>query len=117
MNDVDTRVAFVCNGGAACASSSAPGIGTSPVISGNSGAVTPTFVLPAANISGGPFSDGVDPTFSLGTVTNNDADADPEYVVIEFNPRVLNTTANAEGVTRGNTFDVIVNGATLAHIQ
>lgn len=116
MNDNTTRVAFVCNSGAACASSSTAGIGTNPVIAGVSGAVTPTFVLPAANISGdtgNPYSDGVNPVFSLGTVTNNDNDSDAEYVVVEFNILVRNTPANQEPVTRGNNFTVLVNGSSL----
>src|SRR5215213_1631080 len=88
MNDGTTRIAFVCNSGAACVSSSTGAIGSNPVISGNSSNVTPAFVLPAGSISGGsgnPFGDGVDPIFSLGNVTNNDNDSDAEYVVIEFN--------------------------------
>ncbi len=116
MNDGSTRVAFVCNSGASCASSSTAAIGTNPVISGNANSVTPTFVLPAASITGGagnPYGDGVDPTFSLGNITNNDSDSDAEYVVIEFNSLVRNTAANQDGSTRGNTFTVNVGGSAL----
>ena len=116
MNDGSTRVAFVCNSGAACASSSTGAIGSSPVIAGNSSSVTPTFVLPAVSISGGsgnPYGDAVDPIFSLGNVTNNDNDSDAEYVVIEFNSLVRNTSINQDGSTRGNTFTVNINGASL----
>lgn len=120
LNDGTTRVAFVCNSGAACASSSVAAIGSSPVISGNA-ATTPTFGLPAAAIAnndggatGNPFPDGHDPMFSLGTVTNNDNDADAEYVVIEFNALVRNLLANQDGNSRGNTFTVSVNGSVLA---
>jgi LPXTG-site transpeptidase (sortase) family protein len=116
MNDGSTRIAFVCNSGAACASSSTAAIGTNPVISGNSSSVTPAFVLPAGSIGGGsgnPYGDGVDPIFSLGNVTNNDNDSDAEYVVIEFNSLVRNTSINQDGSTRGNTFTVTINGASL----
>jgi fimbrial isopeptide formation D2 family protein/uncharacterized repeat protein (TIGR01451 family) len=119
LNDGSTRVAFICNSGPACASSSTPEIGANPVISGNT-VVTPTFVLPAAAITnndgGGtanPFPDGDNPLFSLGTVTNNDNDSDAEYVVLEFNSLVRNTAGNNNGNTRGNTFTVNVNGSAL----
>jgi LPXTG-site transpeptidase (sortase) family protein len=115
LNDGSTRVAFICNSGPACASSSTPTIGSNPVISGNT-VVTPTFVLPAAAITGGtgnPFPDGDNPLFSLGTVTNNDNDSDAEYVVLEFNSLVRNTAGNNNGNTRGNTFTVNVNGSAL----
>ncbi len=117
LNDGTTKIAFVCNSGPACASSSNASIGSGPVISGNTGAVTPTFVLPSSaitNNSGGgtnPFPDGNDPLFNLGTITNNDNDADAEYVVIEFNALVDNVSTNGSGNTRGNTFTVFVNGA------
>lgn len=116
MNDGTTRIAFVCNSGAACASSSTAAIGSNPVISGNSSNVTPAFVLPAGSISGGsgnPFGDAVDPIFSLGNVTNNDNDSDAEYIVLEFNSLVRNTSVNQDGSTRGNTFTVNINGASL----
>jgi LPXTG-site transpeptidase (sortase) family protein len=116
MNDGTTRIAFVCNSGAACVSSSTGAIGSNPVISGNSSNVTPVVVLPAGSISGGsgnPYGDAVDPIFSLGNVTNNDNDSDAEYVVIEFNSLVRNTSINQDGSTRGNTFTVSSNGASL----
>ncbi len=120
LNDGTTKVAFVCNSGANCASSSDPGIGSSPVISGNSANVTPTFVLPSTDITNNgpgigtnPFPDGNDPLFSLGTITNNDNDADAEYVVIEFNALVDNVSTNSSGGTRNNSFSVYVSGASL----
>ena len=116
MNDGSTRIAFVCNSGAACASSSTGTIGSVPVISGNTSSVTPAFVLPAVSVSGGsgnPYGDAVDPIFSLGNVTNNDNDSDAEYVVIEFNSLVRNTSINQAGSTRGNTFTVNINGVSL----
>ncbi len=57
-------------------------------------------------ISGGPFGDGTDPVFSLGTVTNNDADTDEEDVIVEFNALVLNTVGNNNGDSLDNSFTV-----------
>ncbi len=57
-------------------------------------------------ISGGPFADGVDPIFTLGTVTNSDQDDNEEFVVIEFNALVLNVSGNAAGDTLDNSFRV-----------
>ncbi|HHB91547.1 MAG TPA: DUF11 domain-containing protein, partial [Anaerolineae bacterium] len=57
-------------------------------------------------VSGGPFGDGTNPIFDLGTVTNPDQDNNEEFVVIEFNALVLNVAGNAAGDTRDNTFQV-----------
>ena len=120
LNDGSTRVAFVCNSSAACATSSTASIGSNPVISGNGSNVAATFALPAATItnnSGGatasPFPSGDDPLFSLGNITNSDSDSDSEYVVVEFNVLIANLLANQGGNTRGNTFSVLVGGSTL----
>jgi len=73
-------------------------------------------VFPATQISGGPFTTGVDPTFSFGTVTNLDSDADAEFVVLEFNALVDNSAAgsNDAGDVLNNAFSVRVNGSPLA---
>lgn len=113
LNDGTTKLAFVCNGGASCMTSttlSDPAL----VVSGNEttvAAVTPSFVLPGAAITGGPFGTGTDPTFSFGTVVNNDSDADQEFLVLEFNALVLNVGGNVSGTNLDNTFTVRVNGA------
>ena len=57
-------------------------------------------------VSGGPFGDGTDPVFTLGTVTNPDQDNSEEFVIIEFNALVLNVTDNAAGDTLDNDFQV-----------
>jgi fimbrial isopeptide formation D2 family protein/uncharacterized repeat protein (TIGR01451 family) len=54
-------------------------------------------------ISGGPFSDGTDPVFSFGTMTNNDTDPGVEAIVLEFNAILLNDSNNQEGETRDNS--------------
>lgn len=71
--------------------------------------------FPAAQISGGPFTTGVDPTFNFGTITNLDSDADAEFVVLEFNALVDNSVAgsNDAGDVVNNAFQVRVNGSTL----
>ncbi|MDP1546138.1 MAG: SdrD B-like domain-containing protein, partial [Anaerolineales bacterium] len=119
LNDGTTTVAFICDSGPTCASSSDGTIGTTPVIIGSAPA-TPTFILPAdaiTNADGGavtnPFPHGDNPLFSLDTITNNDNDASAEYVVIEFNTLVRNYAANQDANTRGNTFTVVVDGANL----
>jgi fimbrial isopeptide formation D2 family protein/uncharacterized repeat protein (TIGR01451 family) len=62
--------------------------------------VTPTFVIPSANILGGPFGDGTDVEFNFGRVVNNEgSDGNDEFVIVEFNALVLNVSAN--GVTNG----------------
>jgi len=77
----------------------------------------PTAVLPASQISPATFTPGVAPTFMLGTLTNNDADPDDEFVIIEFNALVnnlpMNVSAlpNKDGVTLSNLFKVFIKGA------
>ncbi len=112
LNDGTTRVAFICNGGAACITSSDGTIGSSPVISG-SAVVTPTFVLPVGAINAGANTDGVDPGFSLGTLVNTDDDADGEYLVLEFNAIVTNNGANTNNRPLANSFSVRVGGASI----
>ena len=120
LNDGTAKVALICNG--ACITSSLLS-GTGLVISGNETTVDtllPTFVLTSTHISGAPFNDGTDPTFNLGDLTNNDNDADQEFVVVEFNALVDNIVGNqafnnatgvASATTLTNTFTVRVNGA------
>ena len=74
--------------------------------------IDPAYNLALAGaISGGPFGSGTDPTFSLGTLTNNDRDANQEFVVLEFNARVLNEAGNQDGTPLANNFTVRINGA------
>jgi LPXTG-site transpeptidase (sortase) family protein len=59
---------------------------------------------------------GVDVYFKLGTLRNNDSDADGEFVVIEFNALVDNNNTsganrNDASDTRDNNFLVFINGA------
>ncbi|MRR38027.1 isopeptide-forming domain-containing fimbrial protein, partial [bacterium] len=59
------------------------------------------------------YASGYDVFFKLGTLLNSDSDADPEYVVIEFNALVDNSsgsTSNDAGETLSNDFIVTING-------
>jgi len=112
LNDGTTRLAFVSttvNG----MSSSVPGIGTAPWVAGDEttvAGITPAFVLPPAQIGGGPFGSGTDPVFSLGTVINADNDPDREFVVLEFNVLVLNTLDTNDGDVKTDTATALVDG-------
>ena len=93
----------------------------------NVAALTPTFVLPDANVSSDEATDvdnnytsGRDIFFNLGSLTNSDGDADAEFAVVEFNAIIDNTTngavpRNLIGNTRDNAFtsrvNNVVNGA------
>ncbi len=95
--------------------------GTPPWVNGSDPTlVTPTYVLPDQNVGSSnsltadpdSYGNSTDPYFKLGTLTNNDSDADAEYVIIEFNALINNTSAgsNDTGNARGNTFSVFING-------
>ncbi len=122
LDDGTATVAFVCNGGAACMTSSTlAGVGL--VVNGSSNNISPIFAVPGSAISGGPFGSGTDVTFSLGNITNTDSDADSEYVAIEFNALVLdvNTSAfinqgidNSPGSLGGSNGNFRINTAVLS---
>ena len=121
LDDGATRLAFVSDAGdPTCAASSATiassdaGLGSSPWMCGNEtnlSTLTPAFVLPPASISGGPFAEGTDPTFSLSDLSNGDTDANAEYIVVEFNARLLNVAANQDSpaTVRNNNFTVFID--------
>ena len=73
LDDGTATVAFVCNSGAACMTSSTLA-GAGLVVNGSSSSVSPTFAVPGSAISGGPFGSDTDVTFSFGDITNVDAD-------------------------------------------
>ncbi len=95
--------------------------GAGPWVNGNDPTlVTPTYALPDQNVGSSnsitadpdTYGNGTDPYFKLGTLTNNDNDADAEYVIVEFNALVNNSAAgsNDAGDARNNTFAVFVGG-------
>ncbi|PWH18671.1 MAG: hypothetical protein DDG60_00110 [Anaerolineae bacterium] len=95
--------------------------GSGPWVNGNDPTlVTPTYALPDPNVGSSNsltadpdvYGNGTDPFFKLGTLTNNDNDADAEYVIIEFNALVNNSAAgsNDAGDPHNNTFSVFIGG-------
>ncbi|MFY9824103.1 MAG: LamG domain-containing protein [Thermoanaerobaculia bacterium] len=68
-----------------------------------------TFSLPPGAVTVLAGSGG-DVTFSLGTLTNGDNDADLELVVIEFNALVNNIPSNVNGTVLTNKFEIDVDG-------
>lgn len=119
LNDGSERFAFVSNGIGITASVAAVDVCADDVGNAATLAALPQAnvdcAFPAAQISGGPFSTGTDPTFSFGTVINLDSDADAEFVVLEFNALTDNSVAgsNDAGDVLNNAFSVRVNGSTL----
>jgi uncharacterized repeat protein (TIGR01451 family)/fimbrial isopeptide formation D2 family protein len=117
LDDDTATAAFVSNGGGLSSST----LATIPTINGNAPgpvAVPSTsiaFSIPAGAISGGPFTDGTDPVFAFGDVTNADRDADDEFVLLEFNALVNNTGAgsNDVGDDRSNNFTTLDSGSAL----
>ena len=109
-----TRIAFVANQGGI--TSDVPGLAGAVLAGGGDGswAGDPTFVMPGAQITGGPFNDGTDPIFNLGTLTNSDSDLDTEVVVVEFNAVVGNVAGNTSSHPLTNTASIRKNGIVLA---
>ena len=131
LDDNTAKAAFIFNG----TGISSTALGTLPVpaitnsncfLTGNSADAT-TPAIPAAcpaladfnigssnSVAADPdsYTTGNDPYFKLGTLTNNDSDGDAEYVIVEFNALVDNTTvgSNDAGDLRANDFRVYING-------
>ena len=113
LNDDTAKIGFVSNsGGMASINPDLAGTDlqgdpinlTGNELSVHSPVTIPMFDIPASVISGGPFTAGVAPVFSLGDVINVDRDDDCEYIVIEFNALVTNTLDNNDWETRPNRF-------------
>ena len=107
LNDGTTTIAFVSDGGL---SANGAGLAGNGLVVGNEGTVAgidPTFVIPGGLISGGPFTDGDNPQFQLGTLTNLDSDINQEFVVIEYNALVLNAASVNDGATLSSDADVL----------
>ncbi len=113
LNDGTALFAFVSNQSGIQSST----LGSSVVQIGASGSLTPTFILPAAAVAGGPFAGGTDPIFSLGDLINSDNDADAEFVILEFNAIVLNVASNFAGVTHANRFRTLVAGSQVGPVS
>ena len=76
----------------------------------NNDALPPTVQLPPARIN----VVGQNVTFDLGNLVNTDADADTEYVVVEFNALIEDVTGNFMGRVIANDFTVSANGGVVA---
>ncbi len=108
LNDNLTQVAFVSQNGITSDTLSGAGLDVVGDESNLAG-IVPSFVLPSSAIS----LIGNDPVFALGELRNNDNDANNEYVVVEFNARLLNMNNNqltAPVTTRSDNFTVSING-------
>ena len=55
------------------------------------------------------YASGQDVYFRFGDIQNNDSDADLEFVVVEFNALVENTSGNQAGANLRNNFAVLVD--------
>ncbi|MEM7432618.1 MAG: OmpA family protein [Pseudomonadota bacterium] len=63
--------------------------------------------------AGAPFVSGTDPVFALGDLMNDDMDDDSEFVLLEFDARVVNEIGNQQGTDLDNTFDLSINGSSI----
>ncbi len=55
------------------------------------------------------FSDGTGVFFKLGTLTNNDHDADREFVTVQFSALVTNSSQNQAGFAHANNFAALLD--------
>ncbi len=128
LNDGTAKAAFVSTGGITSNTyGSVPGVSDANCqITGNSAdGTTPSIpaacsALADANVGSDNstttdtdnFATGSDVYFKLGTLINNDSDTDTEYVIVEFNALVDNSTTaqNSAGDTLTNNFTVWIDG-------
>ncbi len=114
LNDATATAALVSNGGGAGLTSttlSGPGLA---VTGDGTWAGHPTYVIPDPDITpAGSYADGADPTFNLGSLTNDDSDADTEIAVVEFNAIVSNVAGNTSGKSLADTIAMYKNGVLL----
>ncbi|MEL6109000.1 MAG: isopeptide-forming domain-containing fimbrial protein, partial [Planctomycetota bacterium] len=119
LDDGTATIAFVSNNGIVSTNGAAGlsvALGTPANVVGNS-VVAPTFLLDDVNVGSSAslsndvdnFNNGTDAFFKLGTIVNNDNDADAEFVVIEFNALVVNNAANDRNDLLRNDFQVSID--------
>jgi fimbrial isopeptide formation D2 family protein/uncharacterized repeat protein (TIGR01451 family) len=75
--------------------------------------ITPSFSIPVGAISGGPFTNGTDLNVNLGTLANNDNDANQEFVVVEFNALAVNNVINVRVSNVSNQLSALQNGTVI----
>ena len=100
-NGTGISSAIACNGGTLAVSGDENSIAS----------ITPDCGISAASAS---YVSGTDVVFNLGDLVNQDSDADREYIVIEFDARVLDEAQNQQGVTLSNYFNTQINGTTFS---
>ncbi len=113
LDNGTATVAFVSDSTGNISSTTLSGVGLN-VAGDNStiSAITPTFLLPDDAISANAtsdvdtYTDGTDIFFKLGNITSVEADADLEYVIIEFDAIVTNNAVNNAGSVLNNDFTV-----------
>ncbi|MCO6455211.1 MAG: isopeptide-forming domain-containing fimbrial protein, partial [Pirellulaceae bacterium] len=82
-------------------------MGAAPdLLGGNNGDQPPTHLVNAGRIT----LLGQQVIFDLGTITNNDNDADAELITLEYNVLVLNTSDTNNGDVLSNSFTVDLDG-------
>ncbi len=129
LNDGTSFVAFISNAATTTSTTLTPGGlgctgGANPDLNftGNEANVdsfTPECELPDDAISSNStsnsdsYSSGTDIYFKFGDITNDDRDADNEYIVVEFNALVLNESGNQSGITLNNRFQGYVGISTV----
>lgn len=79
------------------------------LLGANNGAVPPTHLLSPGRIT----TVGQQVFFDLGNITNNDNDANSEFITLEYNVLVNNTTDTNDGDMLNNSFVVDLDGTTI----
>ena len=110
LDDGTTQVAFVSDNTGMTSTTMSGGTlqqsGDETTVS----SIDPTFNIPGPAVLGGPFGDGDNVTFDFGDLTNTaDSDDNDEFIVIEFNALVTNTSGNTSGSTKSNRYRAELN--------
>ena len=128
VNDGATTVGFVANDGSGGIDSSTLTGASLDLAGGGADAGAISAIPPSLALAGPAIVDGtgtplapnqilasgVDPVFRLGDLSNGDADADAEFVVVEFNAIVENESVNVSGHVLDAQFDYFAQGAVRA---
>lgn len=102
LNDGSTKILIASPNADTTTSSSDYDINASGLQVTSTG-FNPDHANPTVALAGAAIDTSSGLTFHLGTLTNNDGVATPNYVVIEFNALVKNTTAIQDGTTLTST--------------
>ncbi len=108
LNDGSAKFAFVSSGAGLTSSTLACANVTGTTSTVASSALTCAPVTTNAGVH----ADGEDPVFAFGNITNNDSDADDEFIVLELNALVLNAGTNNPGKVLSNSARLLAAGST-----